>query len=76
MGPVQDITPLIMMQDGVYVGGELWDFWRETFPRSSVSHMWDFVMHDKMMNVLNLLGRLLGEGLVACLGVRLSISFP
>lgn len=35
-----------MMQDGVYVNGELWDFWRDTFPRPSVCEMWAFVMHD------------------------------
>ena len=35
-----------MMQDGVYVSGELWGYWRDTFPHASVRDMFDFVMHN------------------------------
>ena len=35
-----------MMRDGVYVSGELWRYWRDTFSRASVRDMFDFVMHD------------------------------
>ena len=45
-GPMQDVGPLTMYQDGVYVSGELWDFWRDTFPQPSVYEMWAFVMDD------------------------------
>jgi hypothetical protein len=43
---MQDITPLMLMQNGVYVSGELWDYWRAAFPRPSVCEMWVFVMED------------------------------
>ena len=35
-----------MMQDGVYVSGELWEYWRDAFPRRSVCDMFDFVLHN------------------------------
>jgi len=35
-----------MFQDGVYVSGELWGYWREAFPRPSICEMWAFVMND------------------------------
>ena len=34
------------MRDGVYVSGELWEYWRATFPRHSVHDMWNFVLSD------------------------------
>ena len=43
---MQDIVPLTMMRDGVYVSGELWGYWRDTFSRASVWDMFNFVMHD------------------------------
>ena len=43
---MQDVTSLMMMQGGVYVSGELWDFWCDTFPRPSICEMWAFVMND------------------------------
>ena len=43
---MQDITPLVMMKDGVYVNGDLWDYWRATFPRPLVADMGDFVLDD------------------------------
>ena len=35
-----------MMQDGIYVSGELWEYRRDTFPRPLVRDMFDFVVHD------------------------------
>ena len=46
MGPMRDVAPLTMMQDGIYVSGELWEYWHDTFPRSSVRDMFDFVVCD------------------------------
>ena len=43
---MQDVTPLTMYQDGVYVSGELWQYWREAFPRCSICEMFTFVMCD------------------------------
>ena len=45
-GPAQDVVPLTMMQDGVYVSGELWEYWHATFPRPLVHDMWNFVLYD------------------------------
>ena len=52
-----------MMQDGIYVSGELWEYWRDTFPRPSVCDVltsWCVIL---MMNVWNLLGHWPSEGL-------------
>ena len=35
-----------MMQDGTYVSGELWEYWRDTFPHPSVRDMFSFVVRD------------------------------
>jgi hypothetical protein len=35
-----------MMKDGIYVSGELWEYWRDTSPRPSVGDMFSFVAHD------------------------------
>jgi hypothetical protein len=35
-----------MYRDGIYVNGELWQYWREAFPRRSVLEMFDFVKYD------------------------------
>lgn len=45
-GPPRDLTPLTMMKDGLYVRGELWDYWHDSFPRRSVRDMFDFVAQD------------------------------
>lgn len=45
-GPAQDVIPLTMMRDGVYVDGELCDYWRLSFPWPSVSDVWNFVLND------------------------------
>lgn len=35
-----------MTKDGVYVSGEIWEYWRDSFPRPSVEDMFNFVLHD------------------------------
>jgi hypothetical protein len=35
-----------MMQHGIYVSGELWEYWGDTFPSPSVRDMFNFVVHD------------------------------
>lgn len=35
-----------MYQDDVYVSGELWEYWLQSFPRPSVFEMFAFVMYD------------------------------
>ena len=32
-----------MYRDIIFVNGELWQYWREAFPRRSVFEMFDFV---------------------------------
>ena len=44
--PVQDVLPITMYQDGIYVSGELWQYWREAFPWRSVCDMFTFVKYD------------------------------
>jgi hypothetical protein len=43
---MQDVVHITMMQDGVYVSGELWEYLRDTFPRPLVCDMWDFLMNN------------------------------
>ena len=43
---MQDVPPITMYQDDIYVDGELWQYWRETFPHYSVHDMFDFVKYD------------------------------
>jgi len=45
-GPVQDLLLMTMYQDSVYVSGELWEYWCETFPRPHVCEMFALVMYD------------------------------
>ena len=45
-GPTRDVVPLTMIQDGVYVSGELWKYWRDAFTRCSVHDMFDFVLRE------------------------------
>ena len=35
-----------MMQDGIYVSGELWEYWLDTYPRPSVREMFSSVVCD------------------------------
>ena len=43
---MQDVLPITMYQDGINVSGELWQYWREAFPRRSVFDMFAFVKYD------------------------------
>ena len=43
---MQDVPPVTMYQDDIYVNGELWQYWRETFPHHSVHDMFDFVKYN------------------------------
>ena len=43
---MQDVPPITMYQDGIYVNGELWRYWWETFPHRSVDDMFAFVKYD------------------------------
>lgn len=38
--------PLTLYNDGIYVSGELWDYWRSTFPHSVASDVFDSVRFD------------------------------
>ena len=39
-------SPVTMYQDGIYVSGELWQYWQEAFPHRSVCDMFAFVKYD------------------------------
>lgn len=41
-----DAEPLVMMRDGVFVRGRLWNTWREAFPGASVQDMLNFIAFD------------------------------
>ena len=43
---MQDVLPITMYQDGINVSGELWQYWREAFPRRSIHDMFTFVKYD------------------------------
>jgi hypothetical protein len=43
---VHDVPPETMYHDGIYVNGELWQYWHEAFPHRSVLEMFDFVKKD------------------------------
>ena len=43
---MQDVPPITMYQDDIYVNGELWQYWRETFPHLFVDNMFAFVKYD------------------------------
>ena len=55
MGPARDVAPLTMMQDGIYVSEELWEYWHDTFPHPSVHDMFSFVVRDIVDERPNLL---------------------
>lgn len=44
--PVQDVIPVTMMRDGLYVQGEMLNYWQRAFPHSSVSDLFEFVSFD------------------------------
>ena len=43
---MQDVPPVTMYRDIIFVNGELWQYWREAFSRRSVLGMFDFVKCD------------------------------
>ena len=43
---MQDVLPLTMYQDGIYVSGELWEYWHQSFQRPSIFEMFAFVSYD------------------------------
>ena len=43
---MQDVPPVTMHQDGIYVSGELWQYWWEAFSQRSVCDMFAFVKYD------------------------------
>ena len=43
---MQDVPLLLCTVTGFYVNGELWQYWREAFPRRLVFEMFDFVKCD------------------------------
>lgn len=42
-GPVQDVVPVTMMCDGLYVDGDLWELWRDSRDNPLFTEMWHFV---------------------------------
>ena len=40
------MLPLTFFQDGIYISGKLWDYWRQSFFRPSVVEMFAFVSYD------------------------------
>ena len=43
---MQDVPPVTIYQDMIDVSAELWQYWREAFPRRSVHDMFAFVKYD------------------------------
>ena len=44
--PAQDVAPLTLYNDGIYVSGELWEYWRSAFPRSIAHDVFESVRFD------------------------------
>ena len=44
--PAQDVAPLTLYNDGIYVSGELWEYWRSAFPRSIARDVFESVKFD------------------------------
>jgi hypothetical protein len=43
---VQDVTPLTFYFNSIFVSGELWEYWRRSFPGSNASAMIEDVGYD------------------------------
>ena len=41
--PAQDVAPLNLYNDGIFVSGELWEYWRSAFPRSVARDVFESV---------------------------------
>ena len=44
--PAQDVAPLTLYNDGLYVSGELWVYWRSAFPCSVAHDVFESVRFD------------------------------
>ena len=44
--PAQDVAPLTLYNDGIYVSGELWECWCLAFPRSVARDVFESVKFD------------------------------
>jgi len=44
--PAQDVAPLNLYNDGIYVSGELWEYWRSAFPCSVARDVFESVKFD------------------------------
>jgi len=44
--PAQVVAPLTLYDDGIYVSGELWEYWRSAFPCSVARDMFESVRFD------------------------------
>jgi hypothetical protein len=44
--PAQDVAPLTFYYDGIFVSGELWEYWLRSFPSNSTSDMFEDVERD------------------------------
>ena len=44
--PAQDVAPLALYNDGIFVSGELWEYWRSAFPRSVARDVFESVRFD------------------------------
>jgi hypothetical protein len=40
------VAPLTLYQDGIYVSGELWGYWRVAFPCGSAGDMFECVKYN------------------------------
>jgi hypothetical protein len=45
-GPAQDVAPLTFYLNGIFVSGELWGYWRRSFPNSTAANMFEDVEQD------------------------------
>jgi hypothetical protein len=45
-GPTQEVMPLTFYCDGIFVDGELWEYWRKPFPLSNVHDMFEDMKRD------------------------------
>ena len=44
--PAQDVAPLNLYNDGIFVSEELWEYWRSAFPRSVARDVFESVKFD------------------------------
>ena len=44
--PAQDVAPLTLYNDGIYVSGELWEYCRSASPRSVARDVFESVKFD------------------------------